>query len=758
MFTAQILSAQYVIKGVVRSEAKGVTLSDVYVQTESGAYFFTDTEGTFAIPSKSDGQWLTFVHPSFEQKSLYCTASKTTEVILADALILLNTIIVSRSPSLEDPINSVLNERVRSGSFARTASDLFEHAPGFSMIKRSSFASEPVFRGLREDRLNVMYDGGVKVMHACPNRMDPITTHVMPEEISEIEVIKGPFSVLYGPNFGGTINMITEPVTAADAKPWHGMFLMGGASNAPSLFGRAKLGFHSKYLDVGGMGAVLQNGNYLTGKHDGSRDTIPAHFKTRAFSLYTNVRPSSADALQVNFRHSAGLDIAHVGLPMDSKHNNSDVYSLKYARKMEDRRVSRLSLLAYHSKVDHLMSNAERTNASMVEAATQVYAMTTGGKVRATSRVDAVRLDYGVDMYRLDRAGERTRKIKRLPPDHPKTPGKVLDKPKFITDTIWPEASQSIIGAFLQMDWTPSSRWNVKAGVRGDYFNARAEALPRSFVQKAPSRLDPVTFIGWSGHLNAKCLWTSHHIFQLALGRGVRFPSMEEQYIQHLAVGAEPFEYVGNPAVVPEVNHQIDVGVKWIYPEVQVFLNAYYSRISDYILPVVDAGLHRKFLPWRAPTAAKTYTNLDAAILRGVEWQARASLPGHLSLTMGLAYTEGQNIDWDTPLPLMAPLRVNAGLRYAHAGYFIEIAGRYSAKQDRVDTSFGETVSPAYTLLDLKCGMKWRNHLKCNISVSNLLDVGYYDHLNFSYKNAGTLKGRIYNPGRSVSLSVQYDF
>jgi hypothetical protein len=41
--------------------------------------------------------------------------------------------------------------------------------------------------------LNIQFDGGTKAMHACPNRMDPITTHVIPEEIEKIEIIKGPY-------------------------------------------------------------------------------------------------------------------------------------------------------------------------------------------------------------------------------------------------------------------------------------------------------------------------------------------------------------------------------------------------------------------------------------------------------------------------------------------------------------------------------------------------------------------------------------
>jgi iron complex outermembrane receptor protein len=39
--------------------------------------------------------------------------------------------------------------------------------------------------------------------------MDPITSHVIPEEIGKIEVVKGPYTVRFGQTFGGVVNMVT---------------------------------------------------------------------------------------------------------------------------------------------------------------------------------------------------------------------------------------------------------------------------------------------------------------------------------------------------------------------------------------------------------------------------------------------------------------------------------------------------------------------------------------------------------------------
>ena len=65
------------------------------------------------------------------------------------------------------------------------------------------------------------------VRHACPNRMDPVTTHVIPEEIEEIELIKGPFSVRYGPTMGAVLNIVTQRVKPSETFDWGGELASG---------------------------------------------------------------------------------------------------------------------------------------------------------------------------------------------------------------------------------------------------------------------------------------------------------------------------------------------------------------------------------------------------------------------------------------------------------------------------------------------------------------------------------------------------
>ena len=113
----------------------------------------------------------------------------------------LDEVIITGNKKTDPVLTSVSNNYVEKIVQPKNVADLFNSINGFSVIKRGNYAIDPSFRASQYEQLNIQYDGGTKAMHACPNRMDPITTHIIPEEITKIEIIKGPYTVRYGATF-----------------------------------------------------------------------------------------------------------------------------------------------------------------------------------------------------------------------------------------------------------------------------------------------------------------------------------------------------------------------------------------------------------------------------------------------------------------------------------------------------------------------------------------------------------------------------
>ncbi len=66
---------------------------------------------------------------------------------------------------------------------------------------------------------------------------------------------------------------------------------------------------------------------------------------------------------------------------------------------------------------------------------------------------------------------------------------------------------------------------------------------------------------------------------------------------------------------------------------------------------------------------------------------------------------------------------------------------------------------PAYNTFDLRLGYKVFENLNIGASILNIFDTAYYNHLNFSFKNADEFNGRkIHEVGRNFSFYAKYNF
>ena len=90
---------------------------------------------------------------------------------------------------------------------AQVSSDLAQtlstSVPSIDMARRSGIANDILIRGQKRDNISFEVDG-TRVQGACVNRMDPPISHVLANQIDEVEVIEGPYDVeTFGVMSGG---------------------------------------------------------------------------------------------------------------------------------------------------------------------------------------------------------------------------------------------------------------------------------------------------------------------------------------------------------------------------------------------------------------------------------------------------------------------------------------------------------------------------------------------------------------------------
>jgi iron complex outermembrane receptor protein len=655
-----------------------------------------------------------------------------------------------------DPVFSMFkSEPEKKVVQSKNVADLFRDINGFSLIKRGNYAIDPSFRASQYEQLNVQFNGGTKVMHACPNRMDPITTHVIPEEIERIEVVKGPYTFRYGPTFGGIINLVTQEVEKQE-KGYHGKVNFGGENNGNALTTFANLKYVADAFDVNLNVGYRDFGNY----EDGDGNEVPSSFKSTDYGVQVGFNPNGKQRIQVGFRQSFGRDVLHAGLPMDTEIDDSNVLSLDYKLADLTGTLKGLSAKLYRSKVDHVMTNALRPSFMMTEAVSEVDATTLGGRLELEWRpIQELKLYTGVDAFSVGRTGNRTRLVKR------NMNGDLLPTPMEFVDEVWQDAQIDDFGAFVEGKYPISEKLLMNVGVRFDLVHSTIDAPAADFVAEYPE-LDTRNENNISTTTSFKYMANNKLLFELAYGRGVRSANMIERYINHFTVGQDAYEYVGNPYLDAEVNNQFELGMKaksafegYVFNRLDYGASVYYAIYDNYIVPVIDPDLNKKYMPMAPPTEVKRFINLDEAYKTGFELYVDLGFLTDFNFKTELSYVYAKNQDLDESLPLTPPLVTRFNLGFQREKVWARATYTITSKQSEIATSFGEQTTDGYGIMDLSFGTKPFQHFTVGVAASNIFDLAYHNHLNFSFVNQADY-GRvpINDPGRNLSAFVQYSF
>lgn len=238
----------------------------------------------------------------------------------------------------------------------------------------------------------------------------------------------------------------------------------------------------------------------------------------------------------------------------------------------------------------------------------------------------------------------------------------------------------------------------------------------------------------------------------VGLGRGARTPDATERYFV-LGPGPGGF-YVGNPWLDSEESLEVDVGASGRLGRLRFDGSFFYNRIDDYILQYV---VDDRFACPHGPCNLRGFRNIDHASLLGVDVGVRYALRDDLSLHGSFAYVRGENEDDDVPLPEMPPLEGRLGFRYDlfDRGMWFTPTLRLVQSQHRIDTAFGENVTDSFATVDLAAGWRFLGRHEVTVSVENLFDKHYHEHVT----REDPFDGReIAEPGRVVTVGWRTTF
>ena len=606
-----------------------------------------------------------------------------------------------------------------------------------SIRKGGNYGFDPVLRGFKYDQLNVVMNGTQSATAACPNRMDPPTSQMAPNMIDRIEILKGPYALRYGAGFGGTINFIANDPEFSPSLASFGRVSGGYESNGQLLRSEAMAGFRGEKYETSFFGSWSQGNDYTTG----NASTIQADFKRASFGGQVNIKLASNQILQFSVNKNSARDADFPALGMDLRNDDTWMMSASHKVIAGQNNLQSWTTTLFGSFVDHLMDNGlKQVTPRMMNMATNATTDNYGARTEGIWHNKNAKLYTGADLRIENARGIRTREFLMGP-----------NAGKTVHDNVWQNSQISKTGIFAEYQ-IPHERYRLVVSMRADFNHASLSDPDQEFSQlyseTSNTQFNPNLALGglrYFDHDMTLGLW---------LGHARRSGSLTERFINYFTIGQDPYEMLGNPMLEPEKNNQVDLTYEWKTVRTTLNIDLFAAYMTDYITSVIDPDLIKK-MP--SSPGVRRYINIDQAFKTGIEFQWSQSLVKGLSHQFSMAYTYGQDLRLDEPLPEIAPL----DFRYRLAGEFVknklmpEIGFRYVTSQDRISTEFGETFTPSFTLLDLHLQYRITPRIGVKASLNNLLDKAYYEHLNRSV--AGT-SSPIYAPGRSLLVSFNVQF
>ena len=251
------------------------------------------------------------------------------------------------------------------------------------------------------------------------------------------------------------------------------------------------------------------------------------------------------------------------------------------------------------------------------------------------------------------------------------------------------------------------------------------------------------TFTGASASAGVHVKTWHGGAFVVNYSHSYRAPALEELYNFGPHAGNLAFE-IGDPSLLSETGNGVDLALRHKSDRLGGELNLFYYDFDNFIFPFAtgerEDGLQ-----------VIEFTQRNARFL-GTEANLHIGLHPKLWLNLGLDFVDAQDMDTNTPLPRIPPLRGKVGLDFNHGGFRVTPELILASQQHQTFT--GETRTPGYGVLNLKASYTYaQQHLahQFAVRVFNLGDRLYRNHSSF-IKDLAPEIGR----GVRVTYSVRF--
>jgi iron complex outermembrane receptor protein len=742
---AAVATAQEV-SGTVYSE--GHPIADATVQLlELDRLANTDARGRFRFTRVPSGTYRAFAsamgYASATTQVSVDSGATTISFNLAPSAVPLREVVVSASPlprttseAYQSTASKARIDFLNSAgtSFAEKLSDL----PGVTVRGNGSAPSRPILRGLSENEVLVL-ENGLRIGDIAT--YDP--AHATPLEaiaISQVDVVRGPATVLYGPStIGGLVNVITDIVPTVAGHPVSGTTALEGNSVSDEVAGYVNTIYSTdrQAFRVSAGGVHAQNIRIPTGTY-----TDPASGAT--FRL---------DRMPQTFDRSSefGTGYAYQGVfgmfGIGGKH-----FEMNYGIPGVPPNPDFLTVPPTTSRIAQQRNTLEARGVLTVDGSfVKQWKLNASYNDYTHAEFPTAQDSSGVFSPQANRFHKREMnavlQLQHQPIGRLQGTFGLWTNIEDLTiggdQPLGPNSLTTGVAAYAYEEFQAAPAMRLQGGLRFDYNEIRTHpyaASPDSaFRTLRAARLSNAV----TGSVGAIRQLTPEVTAALSVARSFRAPTVQELFANGLDAASGTYS-IGSATLGPETGLGLDASLRASFASAAFDVSPYLNIIDQYIYGFLRGDTIQGF-PVRQFAATR-------ARLAGAELSLTVQPIRYVAVRASADYADAEDTRRHVPLPFTPPLRGLVRGTYQDNTYMATIEWRLSASQTRLGE--GDTRTGGYAVVDLGTGIRLVQHGRVHhlsVHCDNVFNRVYRDHLS-------VIKDFLPQPGRGFRLNYELQY
>jgi iron complex outermembrane receptor protein len=615
-------------------------------------------------------------------------------------------------------------------------------APGVEAQFRSPVVTDPRIRGYHVGQIATIFDWG----YFFPVRqdLDTAVSKLDSSLVQDVIVVKGPYTVRYGPGFAFLDVMSRETPRYENGLEAHGLTSLLYKTNGSQWRGRQS--FWGGDNDYGfRIGYDLMTGDDYADAH-GNR--VPSGYNSQNIDVAFGFDLNESNHFEIKVLRQDQENVQLPGQAFDLTNAVTDAYSIRYVLDHMDY-FTRLTAEAWYNESRFNGDNlrpAKRNeifffpNGQPFPPADTFIGVTNGNLELPGYRTyitwgeqKCPQLTIGTDLRYMTQRLDEFDTILGVTGDNPIPRSHQVDPGVFI-DGVLPLWEDRLL---------------VKAGFRADWVGTNIDSIPvgpNLVTELGPGPYNR-EFNLWSAYATSELKVTDHWTATSGFGTALRPPTLTELYAEgpFLGIIQNGLNIVhGNPFLTPEEARQFDLGLRAQYDTFHFGLNGFYSWIHNYVTFLEEGQI-------APPTTYNSvrFWNTNRATLSGFEMYGDWDVYEWLTPFVVMSYVEGRDYTRDNrptvtlppgsvpssqePLPGIPPLDTRLGLRVHDSRkpqrWGVEGTVRLVSPQNRIAQSLGEQATPGFTVVTLRSYWQVNQYVLLTGGVENLTNTFYREHL-----------------------------